>query len=240
MQLFGLNLITKKAKMFVRKGFTLAEVLITLGIIGVVASLTIPSLFKNTNDAELNTAWKKEYSVLTSAISLVMNDNSGNIKGVFPDTTGDTFLNALKTKLHVVKYCAATTAKGNCWVADSGVKNLAGGSPDTFDMGDNAALVLADGAFVTINWPNGANCDRDVAYKKDCGWLLVDVNGFKKPNTQGKDIFWLYVGEDKSWPAGTQNDYMYANLSNHGCDLTNDTALQGWGCSAFVILGQTH
>jgi len=240
MRLFELNLINTKTKSFDRKGFTLAEVLITLGIIGVVSAMTIPSLLRNTNNAELKAAWKKEYSVLTSAISLVMNDNSGNIKGMYTDTSGDTFFNVLRAKLNVAKYCAATTAKGNCWVADSNVKNFAGGSPDTYDVGDNSAIMLSDGAFVTINWPNGTNCDRDGAYKKDCGWLIIDVNGFKGPNTQGKDIFWIYIGENNSWPAGTQNDYMYANLSNHGCDSTNDAALQGWGCSASIMMGKAN
>ncbi|MBP7211391.1 type II secretion system protein, partial [bacterium] len=50
-----------------KKAFTLAEVLITLGIIGVVAALTIPTLMQRTQDREAISALKKFYSTLSSA-----------------------------------------------------------------------------------------------------------------------------------------------------------------------------
>ncbi len=54
-----------------RFGFTLAEVLITLAIIGVVAAMTMPTLINNTNGAQFKTAYKKALSVLSQAV--VMN-----------------------------------------------------------------------------------------------------------------------------------------------------------------------
>lgn len=51
------------------KGFTLAEVLITLGIIGVVAAMTMPALINATKNAELKTASKKGYSVVAPSYS---------------------------------------------------------------------------------------------------------------------------------------------------------------------------
>ena len=51
-----------------RFGFTLAEVLITLGIIGVVAAMTIPTLISNTNGAQFKTAYKKALSTLNQAV----------------------------------------------------------------------------------------------------------------------------------------------------------------------------
>ncbi len=53
-----------------KQGFTLAEVLITLGIIGVVAAMTIPTLISNTNGAQFKTAYKKSLSVLNQAVLL--------------------------------------------------------------------------------------------------------------------------------------------------------------------------
>lgn len=41
------------------KAFTLAEVLITLGIIGIVAALTLPALIQNNRNKELQTGLKK-------------------------------------------------------------------------------------------------------------------------------------------------------------------------------------
>ena len=49
-----------------RGGFTLAEVLITLGIIGVVAAMTMPTLLNSTNGAQYRTAYKKALSVLST------------------------------------------------------------------------------------------------------------------------------------------------------------------------------
>ena len=54
--------------MMKREGFTLAEVLITLGIIGVVAAMTIPTLISNTNGAQFKTGFKKALSTLNQAV----------------------------------------------------------------------------------------------------------------------------------------------------------------------------
>ena len=50
-----------------RKAFTLAEVLITLGIIGVVAAMTIPNLISNINGAKYRNQFKKAMSTLSQA-----------------------------------------------------------------------------------------------------------------------------------------------------------------------------
>ena len=55
-----------------KKGFTLAEVLITLAIIGVVAALTIPSVISNSQQQEFKTGLRKAVSVLNSAITMNM------------------------------------------------------------------------------------------------------------------------------------------------------------------------
>ena len=54
------------------KGFTLAEVLITLAIIGVVAAISIPSVISNTQQQEFKTGLRKAVSVLNSAITMNM------------------------------------------------------------------------------------------------------------------------------------------------------------------------
>ena len=55
-----------------KKGFTLAEVLITLAIIGVVAAISIPSVISNTQQQEFKTGLRKAVSVLNSAITMNM------------------------------------------------------------------------------------------------------------------------------------------------------------------------
>ena len=60
----------KKLKMIVSRGFTLAEVLITLAIIGIVAAISIPSVVSNTQQQEFKTGLRKAVSVLNSAITM--------------------------------------------------------------------------------------------------------------------------------------------------------------------------
>lgn len=59
-----------------KKAFTLAEVLITIGIIGVIAALTIPALINKTNKKELETAFKKQYSTLQQAIMMIKTEDA--------------------------------------------------------------------------------------------------------------------------------------------------------------------
>jgi len=82
-----------------KKGFTLAEILITLTVIGVVAALTIPNLLQNTNQAELKAAWKKTFADVSQAVTLLVNDNGGTLAGAYTDANA--FANALSNKLMI-------------------------------------------------------------------------------------------------------------------------------------------
>ena len=70
-------------------GFTLAEVLITLGIIGVVATLTMPALIANYKKTEYSTRLKKFNSTMQQAILMYNNDN-GEISGQWPEPANST------------------------------------------------------------------------------------------------------------------------------------------------------
>ena len=53
-----------------KSGFTLAEVLITLMIIGVIAAMTIPSLMQSTESKEFSVAFKKAFATVNQVMSL--------------------------------------------------------------------------------------------------------------------------------------------------------------------------
>lgn len=221
----------------VLKGFTLAEVLITLGIIGIVAAMTIPTLMKNTQDAELKSAWKKAYSVISQASLNVKNDNGGTFAGLgsaFDLNSQNTLRDAYTNYLKVVKKCDAD-AYGLCFHPESGgiyldtVKLLNGTShlqcnsylPYFFESA--SGVILPDGQLVLFAWVNtGTACTFSIeGYTNDCGFMTVDVNGFKGPNTVGRDIFAIEILENKIVPAGT------GTLSN-----TCSTSSTGQGCAA--------
>lgn len=220
-----------------KKAFTLAEVLITLGIIGVVAGMTIPILMQNIQDAQLKTAWKKDYSVISQAVQTVVSDNGGSLKDVCTESTGYCILSLLSEKLKVLKLCPNGQTKGICWHNDNIAKNYGGGTDwvTKYNVA-HTGIVLQDGTIMTVWWVDG-NCTSSAMApeSQSCGWLVIDVNGFKPPNTQGKDILMLAIHSNWVSPEGTQGDYIYTSLSTlgYGCLKTDSSsALSGFGCSA--------
>lgn len=210
-----------------RKAFTLAETLITLAIIGVVAAISIPSLMNKTQDQELKSAWKKQYSTLANAFNLILNENGGNIKGLCSDDA--CLLNLFKDKLIVQKSCP-TNSLANCYIPYNKVQNSAGGSSDMFR---NSGMILSDGSYLAFIVRDS---DCNYSYNsglKNCGNISIDVNGKKPPNIQGKDIFRVFIDENKIWPAGIQDDEVYLDGANHGCGAASpDANFAGLGCSA--------
>ena len=91
----------KKGNLFHTKAFTLAEVLIVLGIVGIVASMTIPTLMNKTNNAEMATGFKKFMSISSAAITLLKNDNGGSLANIYTDA--NTALDGLCTQLKCIK-----------------------------------------------------------------------------------------------------------------------------------------
>ena len=77
-----------------RNGFTLAEVLITLAIIGVVAAMTIPTLMTNTTETQYKTGFKKAYSQLAKAAQMNVYQNGYG----FGDVIAETATNKGKSK----------------------------------------------------------------------------------------------------------------------------------------------
>jgi len=64
-----------------KKGFTLTEVLITLGIIGIVAAITIPTLVNKIQERHFHAMWKENFSVLNNAFNLLKNEDPTLIWG---------------------------------------------------------------------------------------------------------------------------------------------------------------
>lgn len=203
-----------------RFGFTLAEVLITLGIIGVVAALTIPALMNSTQDKEYRVALKKTFSILSQATMSMVHENGGTLKALCPDGDSTCLQDAYLPYLSTTKTCAngvygCYTSGANTLKTLSGV--VAGFGPDT-------GAILSDGAGVDF-YQIKSNCDgTGDGGTALCGELYVDVNGpYKKPNTYGKDLFIFYIKSNGIAPAGGPGDTAY-------CDTTNWP--QGYGCAA--------
>lgn len=216
--------------------FTLAEVLIVLAIIGVVAAMTIPGLMQKTQDQELKVAWKKEYSSLSNIFQLIKQENGNTLSGFNIDSV----TLELDKKLNKQKSCSKGNVLSQCWHA-TGKSYSMGGAMSWLDYypdlhTKSTGFVLADGTLLNIFWfypdCNGDGASNNTRFY--CGVILIDVNGFKAPNKQGKDILAAFVDKDVTFPSGTQGDVYYAN-SDHYCNEKSLNINQGLGCSAKYI-----
>ena len=166
-----------------RFGFTLAEVLITLGIIGVVAAMTMPTLMNSTNGAQYKTAYKKALSVLSQAVVLNVALDDYDLSQATETSTKATdgssasLYNLFNNRMNVVK-----TATGTGWSASGKAGKT---SLTAFGATNNYILFFNDG--ITFTFPkNAGNCQdynaaAGVTTDKRC-YGMIDVNGEKNPN----------------------------------------------------------
>ncbi len=153
--------------------FTLAEVLITLGIIGVVAAMTMPTLMNSTNGAQYKTAYKKALSVLSQAVVLNVALDDYDLSQATSTATGtnDASLYSLfYNRMNVVK-------------TDDGSSNVGWSSGDAKfgnQAESNYTLFFNDGITFTFSEEDtGCTLNGDRA---GLCYGVIDVNGEKNPN----------------------------------------------------------
>ncbi|MDD3150380.1 MAG: prepilin-type N-terminal cleavage/methylation domain-containing protein [Candidatus Gastranaerophilales bacterium] len=224
---------TKKKK----QGFTLAETLIVIAIIGIIASIVTPMLFGTTSDAELKAAWKKSYSDLSQATMMIVADNGGSLAGAFAgDVAGSEDLkNAFASKLNIIKNCSGISSMGGtgtgvsaqgCWHAGANSWHYLNGT----GIGSASApgLILNNGSLMYFDLRNSA-CNDPVGDYIRCGIIYIDINGFKKPNTIGKDIFNANITSNALIPIGARGYYYPSTTCIEG---STTAANSGHGCAA--------
>ena len=204
-----------------RAAFTLAEVLITLGIIGIVAVMTLSTVISKIQNKQNIAKWKKEYSVINNAFNEVVADGVticnhtqyGHCNG---QSYTDEFLEAIQTKLRVVDYCGSssifprekvcdyTNFDNGEWWKKYGVYHWSGINGSATATGYKALgePLSSDNIVNNYNFGNRALLLNDgaVIYFGTLWsgpWIVVDVNNFQKgPNEFGRDVFVIRVSSD--------------------------------------------
>ena len=166
--------------------FTLAEVLITLGIIGIVAAMTMPGLITNIQNAQHRVAYKKTYSSLNQAMKFLqeediivdLSDTVSDDKGVrYNSAVGEMFKYIAEYYYKAPTLCMDNNAN-KCWVCETGEAGfLDGGAPDWLGCNKNSY------AFIDVNGV-AYYLYHNLEYP-----ILIDVNGSRKPNQLGRDRF---------------------------------------------------
>ena len=175
--------------------FTLAETLITLVIIGIIAAVTIPTITVFYNEYEKTAKIRKTYATLNNALSLAIvlgGDSVFDVSANDFTTVQNYFDNYLKDRLSVTKVCYN---KKGCWNSGD-TKYLKGGNVYYNRTGigigaDIITAVLADGTFINVDVYGSSSIWTYFGTKVQNNGLVIffDINGEKEPNTVGKDIF---------------------------------------------------
>ncbi len=220
-----------------KSGFTLAEVLITLGIIGVVAAMTLPTLIANYQKNQVISQLKKAYSTLAQAFTMATTEYESpegwDISGL--DSYG--FIQKyLYPYLNIAKDCGTETT-GNC---EFKVSKLNSDTYENFGS-THPRFYLNDGTLIALKI---FNQDNQV-------WtnIYIDVNGNKNPNKYGKDIF-MYnilfktsntnlIGKFLPVGAGLTRAEIISN-SKYGCSKNVSGTNAGTYCSALIMTDGWH
>ncbi len=217
-----------------KHAFTLAEVLITLGVIGIVAALTIPTLVTKYQKKVVETRLKKFYSSMNQAITLSEIEN-GTSKNWDYSLDGITFFDK-----YIRDYIKINTEQNQSeFLSDYTMTMLNGSSCDAYvwcSQKNGIFVSLSDGVIL------GLVASPGLSHKI----FVSDVNGYNKPNVVGKDIF-IYAIEPKfgklypygykggGIPTEVYNDLDKKALTNpedlYACNLKRD----GVFCSGLIM-----
>lgn len=224
--------INKKIGGKFRLATSLPEFLITMAIIGFVASLTYGGLTRHANEQKNIVSIKKIYSVLSQVTLFVIKDRDSSIfwgLDQYSQNSSEKAFSYYKPYFRTIRVCSNDAG---CWRYPS--RYLDGRLYMRQSEYYNYMFTLADGMNVIINvYPKevikkdfGVNVDRPSIV------FLVDVNGDAFPNTMGKDIFAFVLKKDVIVPGGMDNAYS-CNVKGTGLTCTARIIRDGWRVGYF-------
>jgi prepilin-type N-terminal cleavage/methylation domain-containing protein len=214
-----------------KNAFTLAEVLITLLIIGVISSIVIPGIINSTNEAEYNAGVKKAYADLSNALKMIQANNNGEVN--VGDVAGSSH-SSFRNDFCNVMTCVQKGTAVNIWGATM-YKYYKGGNYLVFNQSYNNSAILNNGSLIWFKSFGACN----MLGLNACGDIYVDINGPKGPNMVGKDSYWFMIMRKnindpyRILPLGTQGD-------NYDCSANSVSESTSCGCTAQRLKDPEH
>ena len=224
-------------------GFTLAEVLITIGIIGIVAAMTIPMLISGYKKSVVVSSLQKNLSLFSQAVQLA--EAKHGFTDEWPycnedssiECTEDFFNNYLLPELKVIKVCTPEESE-ICWTSPKGLSGQSGYL--TGKESKHVRALLSNGSSI-IMWP-GVESERK-------HWQIwIDIDGpMKGPALIGGDVFGFRLNYKTSIDDGIlyrkgvglvgadfSDEDVLRNDSLYGCSKTVNTVYAGRYCGALI------
>lgn len=210
----------KNNEKFVFCAITLPEFLLTMAIIGIVASLTYTGLQRHIEEKKSAVAIQKIYTVLSQVTLYVISDRDSSINWPLESYSYNASALAFQYYKPYFKTLRVCSNDPGCWRYPSWFLS---GYPYLRETEFyNYMFTLADGMNVIINvYPPevvvrdfGVNVDRPTVV------FLADINGDTPPNTIGKDIFAFVLRGDAIVPSGVDDSYS-CNVKSTGLTCTS-------------------
>lgn len=209
-------------------GFTLAEVLITMSIIGVVSVMVLPNLKLTYSRKVVLAQLEKTYSTLTNTIRMA-EYNNGKMKRWDMTLSGEEFFN--KYLKNSMKYAVGKkTYDDTVQLLDGSAMN----APALYTSEDAYHVTMMDGSIISF------------LKEEDLGmWVGIDANGDASPNTLGKDIYLFFLTKNEGLqPLGysgspasykpSSGDLTRTNMISAGNNACHKDR-KGYWCAALVM-----
>lgn len=214
-----------------KKGFTLAEVLITLVVIGIIAAITIPTMMNSKNNEELRAGLLKAQSTLAGALEKYYIQNGERIKP--EELLGASNVKPFKNKIIPYIAIAKECDDGNA-VTGNLSKACVPNNAQIYKTYNNKNWIdhyyIDDGQFVMNNGMTVLIENNNSLF------ISVDVNGFKKkPNKAGHDLFSFEINSSGNLvPMGAKGTKFYSATDAY-CSNTSTVNTNGFGCTAKAL-----
>lgn len=233
------------------KAFTLAEVLITLGVIGVVAAMTMPTLIKSYQKYVWTKQLQKAYASLNLGFRKILADEGVDLLSqteVFNSMVGNNCLPNTS-----VAECEGFYNRLGKYFKISSVKN------ETFKYTflptdsrtytwNQKVITLDNGERIfDFNFSKTPAVKSNITMKGKIGYFYIDLNGKKRPNKVGRDM-WRFLIDDAGivYPDGSEavseqetgnstKDWYYWKTSTNPWYSCNSSSSYGQGCTARVL-----
>ena len=219
--------------------FTLAETLITLVIVGIIAAITVPMLIAKYIEQQTVSAVRNFYSDISQAYQNAVTENGSPTTWDLNHNSGIHILNILEPHLQLIKKCEG----GHCF-PDVMYKSLNSNinfrniytAYDTSSYVNSA--ILNNGTIFFIYTHDGECISKSGTINQlqnICGFIRADINGAKSPNQAGKDLFSFYFTKNAIIPIGTKFEDDTSNSMNSKCSIGSSDISNGYSCAAWVI-----
>ena len=219
-----------------KHGFTLAEVLVTLGIIGVVAALTLPSFIANTQAAKIGPSLAKAVANFSAATkTMISNSGSEYLRAATFCADGGTSCNDPSNVIEHPEFFWVNFANNmNGTIITSATTTLpAANFGNIAFMGTDGTIYMCAG-FPPID-AHSISGNPNNSSTSDNANVLIDINGLSGPNQAGRDQFLFWLMEDGSLiPKGAHNTAIGGDTWETKC-AKNVAPVDGTYCAGHIF-----